>query len=113
MKVEPLLKVFVQSFPNVPPHRRTHLYTTILKTLEIKHLANLLVLLFTQQADSQNQDESATKTNITPFCHDLCNEFDPARVVDSFSDLLSLTLKLPSNEADITKSSQAEFYDTR
>ncbi len=41
-----LLHVFVDNFEHVPLHRRLHLFASVLQTLSLKYLRDLLLLLF-------------------------------------------------------------------
>ncbi len=102
--VEPLLKIFADAFANIPAHRRLPLYTRIMKILSSDCLVQLLFMLFTKQADS------VTEVNTAQFCHDLCNQFDPAQTVQTFIDLVQYLLQIPYDEEEL-RSTKLDFYD--
>lgn len=98
--VEPLLKIFVDAFGNIPAHRRLTLYSRIMKILSSDYLVQLVFMLFTKQAD----------VNTIQFCHDLCNQFAPTQAVQVFIDLIQYLLQLPYDEADL-QHTKLDFYD--
>jgi len=43
--IAPLLRLFVDTFPNIPAHRRERLFAHLIRTLSIRYLAAMLLLL--------------------------------------------------------------------
>lgn len=123
--VSDVLRIFVDNFQHVPLHRRLHLFASVLQTLSLKYLPDLLLLFLvkhiTQGPQEQTQkklDQSVSidesdlvdleeETTIPGFCHSLCEKVPVADLCSAFVPLVEIiTDNLEEKTSDIAK-----YYD--
>jgi len=103
-----VLKIFVNSLPNIPSPRRVVLFTIISKTTSVEYLFKTLALLLAKHVDPLEEKPDSEKlelvdhseSSISTLCHRICEGFPPYDVITSF---VSLWEKLPNVTQEIAR----------
>jgi len=65
--VSDVLRIFVDNFQHVPQHRRLHLFASVLQTLSLAYLPDLLLLFFSKHVQQSSSASSPQHGSMSPL----------------------------------------------
>jgi U3 small nucleolar RNA-associated protein 10 len=84
--IREIVQVFVDALPYVPQHRRVLLFAIVLKTISLKYLHPVILLLFSRHVRTPSQD-TERDIGISDFTQSLISQFSVPAVLSSFAKI--------------------------